>query len=79
MHHRRFHNILGLYVVDATRPRCDDQTCLQTLPNPSGGRQNYSLLRTTGLEKKTVEKIDHIMKRREKIMQNPEIERGYEI
>lgn len=30
------------------------------------GRQNYSLLRTTGLEEKAVEKIGHIMERREK-------------
>lgn len=63
-------------VLDAGRPQCDDQGCLQTLTNPQGRRHNYSLLRTTGLENKAVGKIDIVMKRREKITQNPLIEGG---
>lgn len=51
-------------------PHCDNQRCLQTLPNTLGREASYSWMRTTNVEEQAVEKTTHIRERREKIMQN---------
>ena len=54
VHCRMFSRISGLYPPDARStlsPSCDNQKCLQKLPNIwEGGKQDHPQLRITGLE-----------------------------